>query len=117
MVIWPEVTGREKRRGREGLCRGLHFAFMEFHRGRVNQKFEGVYKRGDGERNGTERNDTRRKCANGTKTEERPAIVSLSALLTHHRVSRSRFLDTAISLRQIEVRGGAREKSQMATMV
>jgi len=36
---WPRGS-RE-----EGVCRGLHFAFMEFHRGRVNQKFEGVYKR------------------------------------------------------------------------
>lgn len=52
---------------------------MEFHRGRVNQKFVGVYKRGDGERNGTERCGTRRKYASGTETEERFATVSFSA--------------------------------------
>lgn len=106
---WPgKETGM-----REGLCRGLHFAFMEFHRGRVNQKFEGVYKRGDGERNGT-----RRKCASGTETEERSGIVSLSALLTHHRVSWSRFLDTR-QYRRDNRRGArrAREKSRMVTMV
>lgn len=45
---------------------------MEFHRGRVNQKFEGVYKRGDGERNGT---GTVRGENSRTESEERLAIV------------------------------------------
>jgi len=91
MVGWPEVTGREKGWEREGLCRGLHFAFMEFHRGHVNQKFGGVYKRSDGERNRTERWAAKMRERNRDR-EEKSAIVSLSVLLTHHHVPQSRFL-------------------------
>lgn len=78
------------------MRRGLHFAFMEFHRGRVNQKFEGVYKRGDGERNETERDET--------ETEERSACVSLSESLTHH-------------LRRDTVAGVREGESRMAIMM
>lgn len=46
---------------------------MEFHRGRVNQKFEGVYKRGDGGGGEAEERRGSARSENGTQIARRNA--------------------------------------------